>query len=255
MKLCIDIGNTHVFGGVFDQTDLRFRFRYPTSQATTSDQFGLFLKGVLRENQCDPNAIDAIGISSVVPSLDYSIIAACIKYLGITPTQLKPGIKTGLRIEVKNPVELGADRIANAVAALAQFPNKHLLILDFGTATTLCAINKKGAYLGGSIMPGMKISMQALNDNAAKLSPVDILKPTKALGQTTISNIQSGLYYGQLGALRELITRISQEAFPDEKPVVLATGGYAHLFAEENLYDVHLQDLVLHGMRLILERN
>jgi type III pantothenate kinase len=255
MMLCLDIGNTHIFAGVFMEDDIKFRFRYPSKQPCTSDQFGLFLKSALRENNVNPKEIKSICISSVVPSLDYSIISACIKYFGITPLELKPGIKTGLQLNVKNPLEIGADRIANAVAAVHQFPNKDIIVVDFGTATTLCAISKDKVYLGGVIIPGVKVSMDALYQSTAKLFPVDILKPEQVLGKTTTANIQSGLYYGQLGAVKEIMQRISQEYFMDDQVLIVATGGYAHLFADEGLFSINFSDLVLYGLKIIWEKN
>ncbi|EKD91572.1 MAG: hypothetical protein ACD_29C00482G0001 [uncultured bacterium] len=216
---------------------------------------GLFLKNALRENGFDPSLVKAICLSSVVPSLDYSVVSACSKYFSITPLELKPGIKTGLKLDIKNPLELGADRIANAVGALHHFPNKNLIVIDFGTATTLCAISKERAYLGGAILPGFKISMQALFQNTAKLSSVEIIKSENALGKTTITNIQSGLYYGQLGAVKEIVHRYKTHVFNNEEVIVLATGGYAHLLENENLFAMNMPDLILHGLHFIWEKN
>lgn len=255
MILCLDIGNTHIYGGVFSSDELKLRFRYTAVHACTSDQFGLFLRSVLTENGVDPSQIENIALSSVVPSLDYSINAACIKYFSITPLELKPGVKTGIKLNVKNPLELGADRIANGIAATHYFPNKNIIIVDFGTATTLCAVSKESAYLGGVIMPGLKLSMSSLCDNTAKLTTVDIIKPRYALGRSTAENIQSGLYYGQLGAVKEAIRHIRNDVFQQSEPVVIATGGYAHLFERENIFSVRQPDLVLHGLRLLLTKN
>lgn len=253
--LCLDIGNTHMFGGLFVNDVICLRFRYPTQHPVTSDQIGLFLKAVLRENTIDPSTIEAISISSVVPSLNYSIRSACIKYLKITPFQLKPGVKTGLQLHIKNPIELGADRIANAVGALHRFPEENLIVVDFGTATTLCAISAKTVYLGGAIMPGFKVSATALHQNTANLIPVTIIKPAQALGKCTTDHIQSGLYYGQLGAVKELIHHLSNECFPTTPPRVISTGGYAYLFKEEAVFANNLPDLALEGLRLILMKN
>lgn len=255
MMLCLDIGNTHIFCGVFIEKEIKLSFRYPSKNPSTSDQFGLFLRSVLRENNLNPDDVNAICTSSVVPSLDYSINSACIKYFSITPLELKPGVKTGLQLNVKNPLELGADRIANTVAAIDQFPKKNIIIIDFGTATTICAITKEKVYLGGAILPGIKTAMDSLCQNTAKLSPVDIVKPEQVLGKSTQANIQTGLYYGQLGAIKEILKRFVDSIFTDSQPVIVATGGYAHLFSEENLFSHNMPDLVLHGLRLIWERN
>ncbi len=255
MILCLDIGNTHIYGGVFSGEEIQLRFRYPSKQPCTSDQLGLFLKNVLRENGVDLNEIEAICLSSVVPSIDYSVRSACIKYFDITPLELKPGSKTGIKLDVKQPQEVGADRIANAVAAVEHFPNKNLLIIDFGTATTICAISKDKAFIGGAILPGLQVSINALSQNASKLPAVDILKPEHPLGKTTETNIQAGLYYGQLGAIKELISQYKGTTFQNDDPICIATGGYAYLFEEEGIYSANIPDLVLHGIRLVWEKN
>ena len=255
MILCLDIGNSHIFGGVFQQAQLKQRFRYSSQQVCTSDQFGLFLKTVLRENNIEPDAIQKIAISSVVPSLDYSITAACIKYFNINPLLLKAGIKTGLKLCVKNPLEVGADRIANAIAAADHFESKNVIVVDFGTATTVCVVNAKKEYLGGTIMPGIKIAMQSLHQHAAKLAPVDIVKPNQVLGKTTETNIQSGIYFSQLGSVKEIIRRLKNENFSNQELIVIATGGFAHLFEEEKIFTLIIPDLVLQGLRLVLEKN
>ena len=255
MLICLDIGNTHIYGGVFIDQNIKLHFRYPTTSLCTSDTFGLFLHDVLDKNGLDSKIISAIAISSVVPTLDYSIIAACKKYFSIIPLQLKPGVKTGLKLDVKHPLELGADRIANAVAAVHHFPNRHLITVDFGTATTICAISKDNTYLGGAILPGFKLSMKALSNNASNLLDVNISVPESALGKTTTTNLQSGLYYGQLGGVKEIIHKITQSQFKQEPPLLISTGGYAYLFEKENFFTVNIPDLVLHGLRLIWEKN
>ncbi len=255
MILCLDIGNTHIYAGIFIDDEIKLRFRYPSVQTCTSDVLGLFLRDVLRENGFHPDDVDAISLCSVVPSLDYSVNSACRKYFNLTPLELKPGIKTGINLEVKNPLEVGADRIANAVAAVNHFPHKNIIVIDFGTATTICAINKDKAYLGGAIMPGLKVSMESLASSAAKLSTVDIVEPEHALGKSTQANIQAGIYYGQLGGIKAIIARLQETTFTKEPPVILATGGYAHLFAGKKLFSVSIPDLVLHGLRLIWEKN
>ncbi|MCD6055669.1 MAG: hypothetical protein K0R12_631 [Gammaproteobacteria bacterium] len=255
MILCLDLGNSHLFGGVFDNKELIFRFRYPTSATNTSDQLGLFFKQVLRENHIDTNAIKAIVLCSVVPAMDYSITSACIKYFSIAPLHLKAGIKTGVKLLVKNPLEVGADRIATTVAATHQFPNRNILLVDFGTATTVSVISKECAFLGGTIMPGLKTAGNALCQHTNQLPNVDIIQMDKALGKCTQTNIQSGLYFGQLGAIKEIITRITEEAFSDSEPVTLGTGGFAYLFKEARLFDVLLPDLVLHGLYQVACKN
>jgi type III pantothenate kinase len=249
MILCIDVGNSHIYGGVFDGDEIKLRFRH-TSQVSTSDELGIFLKSVLRENGCSPEAITKIAICSVVPQLDYSLRSACVKYFSIEPFLLQAGVKTGLNIKYRNPIEVGADRIANAIAATHSYPNQNVMVIDFGTATTICVINAQKAYFGGAILPGVRLSADALSKNTAKLPAVEIIKIDNVVGRSTIESIQSGVYYGVLGACRELIQRMNQEAFGANKALVLATGGFASLFEKQDLYDHLVPDLVLQGIRL-----
>lgn len=249
MILCIDVGNSHIYGGVFEGEVIKLRFRH-TSQVSTSDELGIFLKSVLRENDCSPDVIKRIGICSVVPQVDYSLRSACMKYFSIEPFLLQAGVKTGLNIKYRNPVEVGADRISNAIAATQKYPNQDIIVIDFGTATTFCAITSQKAYLGGAILPGVRLSADALSKNTAKLPSVEIVKTEQVVGRSTIESIQAGVYYGVLGACRELISRITQEVFVGNKPLVLATGGFASLFDKQDLYDHLVPDLVLQGIRL-----
>lgn len=252
--LCIDVGNSHIYGGVFTNGELCLRFRH-TSKVSTSDELGIFLKNVLRENQCSPELIDKIAICSVVPQLDYSLRAACAKYFSIEPFFLQTGVKTGLNIKYRNPTDVGADRIANAIAATHFFAGKHLIIIDFGTATTFCAIDAHKVYMGGVILPGIRLAVDALSNNTAKLPAVEIIKIKQVVGRSTIESIQSGVYYGALGACRELIGRIKNEVFVGQDVLVLATGGFASLFDKQGIYDQHLPDLVLQGIRIAAEMN
>jgi len=249
MILCLDVGNSHIYGGVFAEDEIVLRFRH-TAKTSTSDELGIFLKSVLRENNCDAAAIESIAICSVVPQFEYSLRSACIKYFSLEPFLLQAGVKTGLNIKYRNPLEVGADRIANSIAAISQFPNRPLIIIDFGTATTFCVIDERKNYLGGAILPGLRLSMEALTNNTAKLPPVDLIRAEEVVGRSTISSIQSGLYYGALGAAREIINRVKQTLFKEKPVLILATGGFAPLFQAEGLYDHLLPDLVLHGLRI-----
>jgi type III pantothenate kinase len=255
MILCLDIGNTQIFGGIFSKNTLKLRFRHNSQPGYSSDQYGIFLKSVLRENYINVENIKQIVFCSVVPNIDYSLIAACKKYFHIDPFELKAGVKTGLKIKYNNPLEVGTDRIANAIAAIEQFANKDLIIIDFGTATTLCAISKNKEYLGGVILAGIRLSMDALQCNAAKLSPVEIIKPNSIIGRSTTASIQSGLYYGQLAAIKEITKKLSAENFHTTKPIIIGTGGFAHLFANEQFFSIIIPDLVLHGLRITLQTN
>jgi type III pantothenate kinase len=249
MMLCIDVGNSHIYGGVFEDTEIKLRFRH-TSNNSTSDELGIFLKAVLRENKCSPEEINKISICSVVPHLDYSLRSACLKYFALDPFILQAGVRTGLHIKYRNPLEVGADRIADAIAAAHHFPQQDIIVIDFGTATTLEVITAQKEYLGGAILPGLRLSADALTKNTAKLPSVEIVKPEQVLGRSTIESIQSGVYFGVLGACRELIEKINQEAFSGKKALVLATGGFASLFEKQGLYDHLMPDLVLQGIRL-----
>ena len=193
MLLCLDVGNSHIFGGIFQDDRLCFSFRYPSAQACTSDQVGVFLKSVVRENNIDVADISGVSICSVVPRLNYSLRSACLKYLKKTPFILESGVKTGLRILAKHSHEIGADRIANSMGAAELFPNESLIVVDFGTATTFSVVSAEKNYLAGPILPGLRISMESLTVNAAMLSPVNIVTRPLCAGQTTASNIQSGL--------------------------------------------------------------
>lgn len=255
MILCLDIGNSQIFGGVFDNEKIRLRFRHDTTTSSTSDQLGIFLKSVLRENGLVCDAIKQIAVCSVVPTIDYSLRAACRKYFDIEPFFLQAGVKTGLKIKYRNPLELGADRIANAIAAMSDYPGENIIVIDFGTATTFCAISHKKEYLGGAILAGMRLSMNALQANTARLFSVEIIKPKNIVGRSTAENIQSGLYFGQLGILREFTTRITEEYFKDKKPVIVGTGGFAYLFEREELFTTVAPDLILHGLKQVLLLN
>ena len=259
MILCLDIGNTHIFGGVFIEDELLLQFRYPSTMSSTSDQLGIFFRQVLRENNIDILKLTKISISSVVPSLDYSLRSAIVKYFSIEPFFLKAGVKTGIKISYKNPLEVGSDRISTAIAAVQQFPSHHIIVVDLGTATTFDIITKDQDYVGGIIMPGLNIAMKALHENTAKLPPVNILKPLNIVGKTTVTNIQSGLYYGHLGAMNEIIRSIKKEVFKktidSENVVVLGTGGFSSLFETENIFTAIVPDLVLHGLKIAWEKN
>lgn len=255
MLLCLDVGNSAIFAGVFEKKQLIATFRYNTGVATSSDQLGVFLRSVLKEKQIQPEAIQSIALCSVVPHLDYTIQSACYKYFKLKPFVLQPGVKTGLKIEYSNPLEVGADRIANAMGAIKEFSGKNIMIVDLGTATTFCAISHDRRYLGGVIQVGMRLAMEALQINTAKLPAVEITKPSKVLGRTTVASVQSGVYYGQLAMVRSMIDAFSKEAFSGEKPFVIGTGGFSSGFRKEQVFDMIIPDLVLHGLREAYELN
>ena len=255
MIICLDVGNSHIYGGIFADERIIMRFRHLTNNGSTSDQLGVFLKNLLRESDIDPREIKNIAIGSVVPSIDYTLRAACKKYFNIEPFILRGGVKTGIKIKTHNQQETGADLIASCIAAAQFYANRNMVLIDLGTATTLTALSADKEFLGVSILPGLRISMEALEDKTAKLFPVEIQKPEKIIGRTTTESIQSGLYYGHLGSIKEIIRGITQEAFANKTPLIIGTGGFVHLFEKENIFNVIDPDLVLHGLRLALELN
>lgn len=256
MLLCLDIGNTHILGGLFNtEKKLIMRFRYATHLIGTADQFGIFLLNIFQANKIAREHISAAVICSVVPSCDFTIRHTLTQYFSIPILFLQAGVKTGLNIKYKNPNEVGADRIANAMGALKNFPQKNLVIIDMGTATTVCAVNKKRDYLGGTILPGMRLGMESLKTNTAKLMEVDIEAPESYLGRSTRESIQAGLYYGQWGALKEIISGYQREIFSQEEITVIGTGGFAQLYRDKKLFDVILPDLVLQGLCFAYELN
>jgi len=253
MLLCLDVGNTQVFGGVFDGAELKTTFRRTSSIRASSDEFGTFFRAVLREDGIDPEKIAMAAICSVVPDAVHSLRNCFRKYFRFDPFLLQPGVKTGLKIRYRNPLEVGADKIANAIGAVERFPARNILILDFGTATTLCAVTRDRDYLGGIITPGIHTSMAALESNTARLPTVEILRPAEVLGRSTVESIQSGLYHGALATARSLIASVTAEHFAKDKPVVVGTGGYGRLFEHENVFDAFIPELPLVGLRRAVE--
>ena len=253
MLLCVDVGNSQLFGGVYDGADLKVTFRRTSSVRASSDEFGAFFRSVLRENEVEPREIDMAAICSVVPDALHSLRNCFRKYFRFEPFLLQPGAKTGLKIRYRNPLEVGADKIANAIGGVARFPGRNLLIVDFGTATTLCAVTKDKEYLGGIITPGIQISMLALESRTAQLPSVAIARPSEVLGRSMVESIQSGLYYGTLATVRSLAALVTAEHFAKEKPAVLGTGGFGRLFAGENLFDAFIPELPLIGLRRAVE--
>ena len=249
MLLCIDVGNSQIFGGVFDGEKLRVTFRRTSNIRASSDEFGMFFRMVLRENGVDPEAVDEAAVCSVVPDVVHSLRNSFRKYFRFEPFVLQPGAKTGLKIRYRNPLEVGADKIANSIAAVALYPGRNVLIVDLGTATTLCAVTKEKEYLGGIIAPGIHMSMAALESNTARLPTVEIVRPQETLGRSMIESIQSGLYYGTLATIRQFVGAVTDEYFAKDRPVVIGTGGFGRLFEEEQLFDAFIPELSLIGLR------
>ncbi|HEY1794361.1 MAG TPA: type III pantothenate kinase [Opitutaceae bacterium] len=249
MLLCLDIGNTQIHGGVYDGEDLLCQFRKSTHPLGSTDEIGIFLVGVLRENRVEPRSVGRSAICSVVPAALHPARGACRQYFGNEPFILQAGVKTGLKVRYRNPLEVGSDRIAGAVAASARRPGQNLIVVDCGTATTFDVVTGGGDYLGGVILPGMGVSAEALASRTAKLPRVEIVRPHTVLGRSTTESIQSGLYHGHTGAIRHLVSELTREVFEGAKPVVLGTGGFARMLESEKLFDEIVPELVLEGLR------
>jgi len=248
MILALDVGNSHIFGGLFVEDDLKVRFRRTSKGEITSDELGVFLRSVLREWGFDPLKVDDVACCSVVPEHHHAILNCSLKYFQREPFFLRAGVKTGLKILCRNPAEVGADRIAAAVGATLHHPGRHLIVTDFGTATTLDVIRGGSEYLGGVIMPGLRTAMESLVERTAKLPPVEIVIPESLVGRGTTDSIQSGLYYGHYFAIREMMEQIRRQEFSQEPVVCIGTGGFSRLFERAGLFDDIQADLVLQGL-------
>ncbi|MDF3048317.1 MAG: type pantothenate kinase [Candidatus Midichloriaceae bacterium] len=254
MYLCLDVGNTQIHGGVFEDKKLIMDFRLNTKQPWSSDQLGLFIRNILKEHGITEfEKIAAIGVSSVVSSLDHHIKNACLKYFSKLPIFIDYTSKIGINLDkFEHPNEIGADLLASAFCALHDHPNENLIIVDMGTATTIVAITKDRAFLGGVIAPGLLTQVKSLAESAEKLFITNIEKPKTYLGTTTNQAMQSGVFFGQLGALKYLIKNIIQESFPNESSIVIGTGGFSKLYKAEDVFDVLASDLVLRGIMCFL---
>jgi type III pantothenate kinase len=256
MLLALDIGNSQIFGGLIDENgEILFRFRKASKTGSSSDEIGIFLRSVIRENGFDYKTIKQIALCSVVPEVVHSIGSACVKYFDIHPFQLNNSVNTGLQNKYANPKEVGADRIANAIAGVKLYPDKNLIIIDLGTATTFCAITKEHDYLGGAILAGLRLNMESLVSKTSKLPSFEVIAPRQIMGNSTIESLQSGLYFGHLGAMREIIQRMQNECFEGQKPFIIGTGGFSSLFKDADIFDAIEPDMVFIGLKTALELN
>lgn len=260
MILTLDIGNTNIKTALFDGQEMVKYWRLSTSITNTSDEYGITIMSLFRHEGIDPKAVEGIVMSSVVPTVNFTIEHMCLNYFGISPMVIGPGVKTGINIRYENPRELGSDRIANAVAAYDEYGgDKPVIFIDFGTATTFGVVDRDeksgtGAFLGGAIFPGIKLASEALTSGTAKLPRFALAKPEHAIGRTTLTNLQSGMYYGYVGMVTNLVQKMKTELGGDA--LVVATGGMAVLIAEESKVIDKLDGLLtLKGLRLIYERN
>ena len=252
MLLAIDIGNTNVVAGIFDGSTLLNHWRLATDPKTTADEYGVLCLSLMVRDGRVPEHITGAIISSVVPALTETFESMVETSFGCTPITVSPNMDTGLTLKYLNPKEIGSDRIVNAVAAYEKF-HRDLIIVDFGTATTFCAINRAGEYLGGVIAPGLGISAEALFSRAAKLSKVELTRPKTVIGTDTAGSIQSGLIFGYAGLVDTLIQRMDGEM--GRTSYVIATGGLAPVIAPEARSIQHIEPfLTLYGLELLYRR-
>lgn len=253
MILAIDVGNTNITVGVFDKSNLVTTFRMTTKMQRTSDEYGMVVRDLLEHNHVPADEVRDAIVSSVVPNVMHSLCSALIKYFDIKPLVVEPGVKTGIRITSENPRQIGADRIVDAVGAYELYGGP-VLVLDFGTATTYDFVNKDGDFFAGVTAPGIRISAKALWEDAAKLPEIEIRKPATILARETISSMQAGLVYGQIGQTEYIVKNMIRESGLSDVKVV-ATGGLGRIIAEEtDCITIYDKDLTLHGMRLIYEK-
>jgi type III pantothenate kinase len=252
MLLAVDIGNTNVVAGIFDGSTLLTHWRLATDPKTTADEYGVLCLSLMARDGSLPEHITGAIISSVVPALTETFESMVETSFGSTPITVSPDMDTGLTLKYSNPKEIGSDRIVNAAAAYEKF-HRDLIIVDFGTATTFCAVNRDGEYLGGVIAPGLTISAEALFARAAKLSKVELARPKTVIGTDTASSIQSGLIFGYAGLVDTLVQRMEREM--GRTSYVIATGGLASVIAPEARSIQHVEPyLTLHGLELLYRR-
>ncbi|MGH4050288.1 MAG: type III pantothenate kinase [Clostridium sp.] len=257
MILVLDVGNTNTVLGVFKNKELLVEWRLSTDSNRTADEYGIQVMQLFDERRLKTESIKGVIISSVVPNIMYSLEHMIRKYFDLVPMIVGPGVKTGINVKYDNPKEVGADRIVNAVSA-HEIYKRSLILIDFGTATTFCAISSDANYLGGTICPGIKISSEALFERAAKLPRVELMKPDTVICKNTVASMQSGIVYGYIGQVEYIVNKMKSEmiAMGEEEPFVVATGGLSKLITEDSLaIDEFHPNLTLEGLRMIYEKN
>ena len=254
MLLALDVGNTNVTIGIFDDDRVVASWRIATDMERLADEYAVLLLGLLRTADVEAGAIDRAVMASVVPDLAPIFEQLCERYFGVTPLVVGTGTRTGIRVLYDNPREVGADRIVDVVAALHLYGPPPLIIVDFGTATVFDAVSADGEYLGGAIAPGIGIASEALFERAAKLYRVELERPKTAIGKNTVAAIQSGTLFGYVGLLEGMVARFKRELGSQAR--VVATGGWANLLAKEtHVFDAVDLNLTPTGLRLIYEMN
>lgn len=253
MLLGVDVGNTNITFGVFDGESIEGTFRMTTKLLRTSDEYGICIRDLLEHNNIAPKDIEDVIIASVVPNVMHSLLSSFIKYFDIQPVTVEPGIKTGIRIATENPRQIGADRIVDAAAAFELYGGP-VFVIDFGTGTTYDLVDGSGAFVSGVTAPGIRTSAKALWQDAAKLPEIEIRKPSSILAKETISSMQAGLIYGQIGQTEYIINKTKEETGWHDMKVV-ATGGLGTIIASETKYiDIYDPNLTLQGLRLIYNK-
>ena len=254
MILVIDVGNSNIVFGVYSGNTLVQHWSMGTNKCSTSDEYSMFLLRMLDFARIRPDDIRAVVIASVVPPIMHSLEISIRKYLRVEPLILGPGVKTGINVKYDNPRDVGADRIANAVAACELYGSP-VIIVDFGTATTFCAVGSNSVYLGGIISPGIRVSSEALFQSAAKLPRIDFVKPDMLIGRNVVASMQSGIYYGFVGMVDYIVRKMKKE-MKEQGVKVVATGGFAGMIADESdTIDFVNSFLSLEGLRIIYDRN
>lgn len=254
MLLAVDVGNTGTDLGAFRGDQLLARWSLSTDRSRTTDEYGVLIRSLFAARGLQIEEVKAMAVACVVPPLESVLEEVAKRYLAVQPLFVAPGIRTGMPVLVDNPLEVGADRIVNGVAAFQRF-HKAVIVADFGTATTFDAVSGKGEYLGGAIAPGLKISAQALFEATAKLPRIDLKRPERAIGKNTVASMQSGILFGYLGLVRGILDRMRAEL--GGSPAVIATGGLIPLLEPDlsGWVDEVDPDLTLTGLRILHERN